>query len=369
MTSEPVASPYQRTQREALLEFRSAHYGTDTYRTNTAYVDWAFSDAYQCQNGRAALYICEQGGCIVGASGAIQFQLKAGDQNVRSAWITDFAVLKQFQRTRGIGTAMFQVSLDANPIRMAMNMTPPAVAFALKQGYKHICEVPMWARPLDVGRTLQRRMRSKARVLIKLPAQALLNFILEVGLRIAARAQIQLVPTETFDERSDAIWSKCAPSHRAICVRDRQFLQWRFDRFPRPNQYERYWLYQKESAIGYIVLRFCDHNGLPSAYVVDYLCQPEMLGNMLALALNVCRQRGAAIAYCATLQPTAASRFRRLGFLKRKSGCQFMVYTRKCSAEIAHIISQQRNWFVSMADSNVDHESAMAQLESSASVS
>jgi hypothetical protein len=368
ITSEPLVSPYKRSQREALLVFRGAHYGTNTYRTNSAYVDWAFSDAYQCRNDRAALYVCEQGGCIVGAQSAIHFQLKAGDENVRSAWITDFAVLKQLQRTRGIGTAIFQVSLEANPVRFAMNVTPAAVAFALKQGYKHICEVPLWARPLDVGRTLKSRMRSMARFPIKLPAQALLDVILAVGLRTAARAQIQLVPAETFDERSNAIWSRCAASHRATCVRDREFLQWRFDRFPRPNQYERYWLYQKESAVGYIVLRFSHHNGLPSAFVVDYLCQPELLGNMLALTLNVCRQRGAAIAYCAALQPTTAG-FRRLGFFKRKSGWQFMAYTGKCSTEIARIISEQCNWFVTMADSNVDHESAMAQVESSVSVS
>jgi hypothetical protein len=369
MTTGPLASPYRRTQREALLEFRNEHYGANTYRTNSSYVDWVFSDAYQCQNDRAALYICEQGGRIVGAQAATHFQLQAGNQTAQSVWITDFAVLKQFQRTHGIGTAIVQVSLNANPIRFAINVTPAAVALALKQGWKHICEVPLWARPLDVGRTLKHRMRSKARVLVGLPAQALLNVILELNLRIAARAQIQLVSTEAFDNRSDAIWSKCASSYRATCLRDREFLQWRFDRFPRPNNYERYWLYQKESAIGYIVLRFGDHKGLPSAFVVDYLCQPELLGKMLALALNVCRQRGAAIAYCAASHPNAVCGFRRMGFLKRKSGWQFMAYTKKCSTEVAHIISEQSNWFVTLADSNLDHESAMAQVESNVPVS
>ena len=363
MTSAPFAAPYQKIQREALLVFREAHYGANTYRTNPSYVDWAFSDAYQCQNDRAALYICEQGGRIIGAQAASYFQLKAGDKNVRSAWITDFAVLKEFQRTQGIGTAIVQVSQHANPIRFAMNVTPAAVALALKQGWKHVCEVPLWARPLDVGLILKRRMHTKGRVLLGLPAQALLDGVLEVNLRLAARAQIQLVATENFDDRSDAIWSRCDSSHRVACVRDKEFLQWRFDRFPRPNGYERYWLYQKGSAVGYLVLRFGDHNGLPSAFVVDYLCQPALLGRMLALALNVCRRRGAAAAYCATLQRNADGVFWRMGFFKRKSGWQFMAYTKKCSTEIAHIISEPRNWFITMADSNLDHEFAMAQTQ------
>jgi hypothetical protein len=369
MISEPIATPYQQTQREALLRFRSAHYGPNTYRTNSAYVDWAFSDAYQCQNDRTALYICQEGERIVGTQAAIHFQLKAGDQNLPSVWVTDFAVLQQFQRARGIGTAIAKISRAAHPVRFAMNVTPAATELAIKQGWEHICEVPLWARPLDVSRALKHRIPSVVRVLLQLPAQPLLNFVLESSLRSAARAQTHLVSAPMFDERSDAIWSQCASSHRATCVRDREFLQWRFDRFPRPNQYERYWLYLKESAVGYIVLRFSDHNGLPSAYVADYLCQPELFENMLALALNICRQRGAAIAYCAALHTTGAVGFRRMGFFKRKSGWQFMAFTQKCSGDIAHIISEPRNWFVTMADSNLDHESAMAQVESSASVS
>ena len=55
------------------------------------------------------------------------------------------------------------MSREANPIRFAINVTAPAVALGLREGWQNICEVPTWARPLDARRTLDAilfRMRS-----------------------------------------------------------------------------------------------------------------------------------------------------------------------------------------------------------------
>jgi acyl carrier protein len=367
MSLEPLVSQYRRTQRDALRAFCVAHYGCDTYRTDPAYMDWAYSDPFRCQDNRSPLYVCELGGRIVGAQCAASFELKAGEQQCRSAWITDFAVLKELQR--GIGTAIGKMSREANPIRFAMNVTAPAVALGLREGWQNICEVPTWARPLDARRTLEQRASWIARVPVWFLAQMLLTSLLHLGLRLAARARLHLVATEVFDDRADAIWSRVCASYQATCVRDKAFLQSRFDRFPRQGAYERYWLYQEETPVGYLVLRMGSHNGLSSASIVDYLCQPAMIGNLLALALNVCRHRGAAIAYCVTLEPTAGARLRPLGFFRRRTGCQFMAYVGECPEKMAQILSRPGSWFVTMADSNLDHEPAMAQQQSTASSS
>jgi hypothetical protein len=142
-------------------------------------------------------------------------------------------------------------------------------------------------------------------------------------------------------------------------------LQWRFDRFPARQVYERFWLYQAETVVGYVVLRIAIHNGVAAAFIVDYLCEPASLRSLLALTLNTCRERGAAIAYCATLNPSAGRMFRPLCFLRRKSGWPFMAYTQKCSTEIRRMLAKRNSWFLTLADSNLDHAPAMAQAPAS----
>jgi GNAT superfamily N-acetyltransferase len=353
-------SPYRVSQRDLLLAFRRAHYGPDTYRTDEKYVDWMFADTYQRREDRSPLYVGEDEGRIVGSQGAVHFELKAVDKQLHSAWIVDFAVLRELQRSQGVGTAIAQASRDANPVRFAMNITPAAVALALKQGWRHVCELPLWARPLDVRRMIEQRSPLMRFLRAHIILQGLLDASLYVALRSAARARLHLEPTGVFDDRCDLIWRKASAGLKATCVRDHAFVKWRFDRFPRPEAYARYWLCRGEEAIGYLVLRAGRHKGLPCVHIVDFLCERVFVKSILALALNVARKQGAAIAYCITLEPASGANFRPLGFFNRRSGWRFMAFLAKCPQPAAHILAKPANWFVTMADSNLDHESAMA---------
>ena len=66
--------------------------------------------------------------------------------------------------------------------------------------------------------------------------------------------------------------------------------------------------------------------------------------------------------YCATLNQRSSSAFRKVGFIHRKSGLGVIAYTRECSKNTAQILADPANWFLTAADSNLDHEGAMKQL-------
>lgn len=362
-------SPYESHHRDALVDFRNAHYEAGSFRTDLAYMDWLYLDTFQSQPGRPSLFVCEDGQRIVGTQGLLHVRLKAGTEKVSAAWVAEFAVRKELQRGSGIGSALARVSRESMKIRMAMDVSSAAIPMAIRDGWQHVCSVPLWVRPLDARQASLRRVPWFAKLGLSAIMQAGLNAMLYRGLRIARRRRCQLVPTAEFDERIDAVWARVASEYAVICERSSAYLRWRFDRFPGCRSYERFWLQDDKEIIGYVVLRIGHHNGLRSAFIIDYLCHPAAAPSLMALALDICRSRKAAVAYCLNLNPSANAIFRPLAFLRRKSGYPFMIYTKEAPLDAARFMSTVSNWFVTFADSNLEHQRALEQSTSAADLS
>jgi hypothetical protein len=358
-SSEYPVVQYDSRHRDALFDFRAAHYGAGSARTIPAYVDWLYSDAYQSQPDRPALFVCLSGERIVGAQGMLHVRLHAGDERLAAAWVVDFAVQQELQRRSGIGSSIGIVSRQSTKVRLALDVSNAAVGVALRLGWRYVCDLPLWIRPMDVRRALHGRSPRLVAAGLGAIGQTALDALLHRGLRIARRRRLELIPTAAFDERADTIWSSVSPHYPVICRRDRAYLQWRFDRFPGADAYSRFWLRDADAVVGYVVLRIGEHKGHPSAFIIDYLCRPNIASSLVALALDVCRDAGAVLTYCTTLHPSANSVFRPLGCLRRRSGWPFMIYTGEVPPQTARLMSKPSNWFVTAGDSNLDHLRAL----------
>jgi hypothetical protein len=356
--SEFAVVAYDDRHRAALLEFREAQYGAGSARSNPAYVDWLYSDTRQSRADRPALFIGLDGARVVGTQGMLHVDLKIGQQELPAAWIVDFAVVKELQRRSGIGSSIALASREGMKVRLALDITDAAVAVALKLGWRHVCDLPLWIRPLDVRQLARTRLPGFAA-----PAagfgQVAMDVLLKRGLRFARRHRLELLATGAFDDRADAIWSAASSAYPVASRRDSAYLRWRFDRFPGANAYARYWLKGADGVVGYIVLRFGEHKGTPSAFVIDFFCLPAALPGLMALAIEVCRDAGAIIMYCVTLHPWANASFWPLGFVRRQSGWRFMMYIQDLTPEAARLMSDPSRWFISAGDSNLDHWRAL----------
>ena len=360
-TPEYSVVQYDGRHRDALLDFRAAHYGAGSARTIPAYVDWLYSDAYQSQPDRPALFICLSGERIVGAQGMLHVGLQAGAERLDAAWVVEFAVRQELQRRSGIGSSIGLASRQQTKVRLALDVTKAAVGVALRLGWQHVCDLPLWVRPLQVRKALQARSRWLAASGLGALGQTGLDALLDRGLRIARRRRLELIPTGGFDDRADALWSSVSPDYTVICRRDCAYLQWRFDRFPGAGNYSRFWMTDAGGVVGFVVLRFGEHKGQPSAFIIDYLCRPNIASSLMALALDVCRAAGAVLMYCTTLHPSANAAFLPLGCLRRRSGWPFMIYANEVPAHTARLMSKPSNWFLTAGDSNLDHLRALPQ--------
>jgi hypothetical protein len=277
----------------------------------------------------------------------------------------DYAVRKELQRNSGIGTAIALASREGMKVRLATDISDAAVAIALKFGWQYVCDIPLWVRPLDV------RTHAKAKIPwfttsgLAAVGQVGLNALLSRALRNARKHRIELVATDAFDERADKVWSSVSTDYVVISRRDSSYLQWRFDRFPGADAYSRFWVTDETGVIGYVVLRIGEHKGLRSAFIVDYLCRSAVVPDLLARVLDVSRSAGAAVAYCSHQRPFASTVFRPLGFICRRSGWKFMNSVTDLPADTVGLLSDPARWFITAADSNLDHLRALAQCRPS----
>jgi hypothetical protein len=359
-----AVSAYQAGDRDLLLDFRSYHYEGDPLRTDPDYLDWLFLDDFQCKPDRPALFVGKDEQRIVGTQGLQHVRLKTGTDCVAAAWVADFAVRKELQRSTGIGSAIARTSRASVKIRMAMDVTEAATGLALRDGWQFVCELPLWVRPLRAVELMRHKMPRVPTWPMAAITQSPLDFLLKRGLQAARSGNRTLMPMSAFDGRADAIWSAVMPNFSVICERDREYLQWRFDRFPGSVVYQRFWLQAGDQTEGYVVLRVGEHLGMPSAFIIDYLCPPQATAALMSLALEICYCQGAAVTYWPGLNHEAEPSLRKLGFFKRTSGWRYLVYLKESPPESARLMANSDNWFITAADTNLDHMRALHQFRS-----
>jgi hypothetical protein len=351
---------YNRDEIDALLAFRIANYGSDALRARRGYVNWLYGGDDDDSAERGSLFVCRSGGRIVGTQGLARVDLKAGEETVRAAWVIDFAVRSEAVHglgvgLRGVGRGIALVARRDAGVRLAIDVTRSATVLGERAGWHPICTVPLWVRPLDVAGLL--RARAAPRVLIAGAdaGQLALAGIDRYAAWRARRHGIELVPTDAFDERADDVWSGAASHYPVVCRRDRRFLSWRFDRCVRPERYTRYWLMRAGRPVGYAVLRVEDVRGIRATSIIDYFCEPALAPLLLKCCLDVSREAGAMAVYCLHLTPRADRLFRPLGFLRRSSSWPFIAQTSNATMTVQRLVGTATNWFVTSADSNVEH--------------
>ena len=344
-------SRYRQADREALLEFRRDHYGADAAQADPAYIDWQFRDAPQIAGLGPPLVVARREGKIVGALGTIRTYLHFEGRSLPASWAIDFAVRKELRRA-GIGENLSLVSREEAGTRLIIEASAPTRGIVARAHYDSVCDVPLLVRPLDPAAWLRSHRVPAALASLAGAGRPLLAALQARALGAARSLGVELAETRGFDERADALFQVHALRYPLLCRRDREWLEWRFEKYPQPGRYRLHWLMRKGEAVGYAVLRPGAHHGIPSGVLVDYLCAPELIPALLALCLERFRTEGAAVATCLHLSPFAAGAFRSAGFFRRSSGWRFLARAGP-GVEPARILDP-RSWFVTAGDTNVD---------------
>ncbi len=351
---------YRLEDRDALLAFRRSIIEDARTRSTPEFFEWQFEQNLVARDASPQLWIYRKDGRIVGQQGGVPVELKVGDRRFRGSWAIDLHVESAF-RLRGIGVALSETYVSGNDITMALGITDDARKAFLRAGWIDLGAVPLFVRPLRTGRMLGTRGHGAL--------GKCAGFLADIPLRCvetAARAGLvlrsfRLQGIDRFDELADRIWERAAEHYPAICRRDRAHLNWRYADFPLEGTYRCFYLLRHETVVGLVVLRMGARHGVPAGYVVDYLCEPQWTTALFAACVQRFRQWGASAVYCLHDGPWVARSLRRLGFVRRESTTRLMFRpptangeSKPVGKEVIALLSDSRNWFVTMGDSDAD---------------
>ncbi len=346
-------SHYCEEDRNPLIAFRRSVSQSDSVEWVSDCLRWQFEANPRTAGEAPQIRLYRADGHIVGQQCGIPVELEIGSRPCAASWAVDLHVEPKY-RLRGIGPVLTEAYVKDNAVTMAMGITDDACRAFLKAGWIDLETVPLFVRPLNVGRMLSARWhRGLGRWL-----GAACNFPLRMvdlfNRLVQGRSAVRLAEVRRFDERIDKLWRCAGPHYPVICRRDAKHLNWRFADYPRRGCYRLHYCLCRNDVIGYVVLRMGVSHGALAGYIVDYLCEPVWTTRIFTACLTRLRGWGAAAAYCLHQAPGAAGALRKLGFVRRESETRLMVNAKHIDDDALELLRDRDNWFVTGGDSDVD---------------
>jgi len=346
---------YEPGDRQELLAFRSAMYGGSSGRSDERYVHWLYEDPTYASSGYTPLWVYKKNGRVGGQQGAIRVALKIGREYRDALWTIDLMVTPPL-RLRGVGAVLNEVAYREVGLSLGVEVSEAARKAFLRAGWIDTGTVPLYVRPLNTSEFLGNRWRSTRGRIVGSGANIALRAAELLGWTGTALAGLRMEEVRAFDERIDQLWERVAPAYPVISRRDCRYLNWRFVRYPEPGRYRILLFHEGRTLVGYAVVRQGQHHGLPAGHIVDFLCGPHWAYSILARCITFFRRQGMQVVSCVHHNPSLLARaaFTAHGFARRDSGWPLMLRARDLSPEALALVSDQSNWFVTGADSDLD---------------
>ena len=348
---------YTAADADDLLAFQLRTFGPGVRQVDTGRAAWLF-DRNPCRSEDATrdLWVCRRDDAVVGQQAEIPFDLKAGSHERRAAWAVDLMVDDAW-RLRGVGPALVSTQLDHRPIVAGLNLSDKGHATYTRGGWTDLGIVPVYLRPLDLGRAVAAGLGAGAH---RPPLAGRRTGPARRRQRRPGRAARRGRPARADRRLRRAGRRGVAgrvPHYPVLARRDAASLRWRIDDRPDQGRMQRYYLVARGRTVGYVVLRPAGTAVAPTAVIVDYLAAPRWVAPLLVAAGGVARRQGAVALSVKTRNEPADRQLRAAGFVRRDRGTdepvRFMVHC--TDAAVSALVDDPANWFVTSADSDLEY--------------
>ncbi|HEV7390487.1 MAG TPA: hypothetical protein VGO08_02500 [Burkholderiales bacterium] len=344
--------PYESSDKNLLGDFQREYFGARSRQCNDAFAEWLFESNPHRDRSKPVFWVCKQDGIVVGQQASVPVILKVGDDEYRASWGIDLMVRREW-RLKGVAPALSAAYESSADILLGLGMSPAAVRSYSRAGWSDMGRLRFAVRPLN-ARACAQALQSRgwlARLVPNVLVGGSSAFL--AGMARSFNGCV-LEPVREFDERVDNVWRTSADDYRVLVKRDFTSLRWRFDQFPEPARYRRYYMVRGSGVLGYAVVRMDRWRGHEIGRIVDYLAPRRYLRPLLALAIEEMRAVGAAAVFVEQLHEEAAVVLGLLGCFPVAAVTQFMVKVQPRAATVAGMVNQARCWFATRGDSDSD---------------
>jgi GNAT superfamily N-acetyltransferase len=348
---------FDPSDQPSLEAFQRANFGPGSLQVDRDHRRWLLADVPRRDPEGVQLWVCNRNGAVVGQQAGIPFTLEAGGQPRRASWAIDLMVAPEW-RLRGVGPALSEAHVAASEVTVSLGISDTAYKSYRRAGWTDIGTIPTFLRVIDPLRCLRVSPYDGglARLAARLGRPALA--VAAQGYRLAALAAgSRLVEVPAFDERSDMVWRGVAGNHTLIARRDLAFLRWRFDASPAAGRLRRFYVMRRGLPVAFLVLRIDRWRGEPVGVVLDYLARPGWLMPAFAHLVALATRGRLSALLVRTLNTRAPSALSPMGFICLPNGLKTptraMVRTGPGGEDLAPVLADRDNWFITAADSDL----------------
>ena len=212
-------------------------------------------------------------------------------------------------------------------------------------------------KPIDWPYMLERATGIRLPASIAALAGAGANRISALRTKQVVMPGVEVFKLEIFDSRFDDLWQRCSHEHQVIGIRDREYLNWRFNSRP-DGSYICLAAACGMQIIGYLVYRIVERDGGRSGYIVDFLAEGEpnlAFAILVSHAEDLMVWAGVQSIVCLIAKATYRRVLHQAGFYPAVRGVRSYV-TAEVSVPDAQVgvYADLPKWFLTMADGDAE---------------
>ena len=368
MVVDPLKADFALGERdiEQILELNDTEYGptsptpsTDVVSTRTTF----FWRRDQNPAGRAVIPVIRNGaGDVVGFFWLIPLKIRAGKQDYLGATGANLLIESKNRGTFGYAKLVRKFAEALKDRKAALHFS-----FVSEKNYRRLradspqttFTVPLLVKPLDFGSLTHSYFTKKWQRSLGASVGRLLSlyFFRLPSLHRGTDISIQMI--DRFDESFDDFWRRVQDKYRAMVIRDRAFLDWRFN----PITGRRYRIMVarlRGEMLGYSVIRCVSVRGVQTGLILDLLLLDDKRGKEAGIRLVAEAEaffRSQKMSLMLTLLSPSSDEYRILGLSGCRNLAPFVSLRPFRFAFFVHDTYQQnltslsvKNWFITLAD-------------------
>lgn len=300
-------------------------------------------------------------GKIVGVQGLLPLRVRVGAETVLAACSCDLAAAPS---ARGAGLQLKHQAMSAKLSALPLTTSANAAANRLSRALGGQALEPArvkYIKPLRLGALLAARARRRipwggvalhgAAGLVDTGMSAALSLYDRLN-RPADSPGTRIEDIRHFDTRFDVLWDRIASRYPVIIVRDADYLEWRYARYPFAGV-ESFALTTGEELRGLAVIHIAiDDDGLSAASLLELFGEEPALEPLLAEAIRRAVHARANYLAAKTSTPECEQLLKSRGFLPRAGG--HSPYTYKVNRpDLAKLVGDAGNWHISLGDGDI----------------
>ena len=345
--------PYRPAEdKKKILELFKVVWGADSSNTQVAVWDWKFERNPANASRQPVIVVADSAEKIIGMVARLPFRLKFGQDILTVFWSVDFITHPDYRGEIGLKLGR-ETSHQKEPL-LGFPLGPVKL-FWKRYHSRPFAQVYSYVHIVDIRHLIRRKCANRfvlaACHYVWQGVRAMTAFL---GPRCGS--DVDIAEITAFGPEIDVLWKEASVDYQFLQVRDRAYLTWRFLECPH-KKYRIFLARRQGMALGYIVIRDEEKNGLHYGYIVDIFIRKGESHGLLGLLLKAVKAletQGVDVITCYMVEhhKMYVAALRQAGFIFRKLSLTGMIFDKEGVLSGDSLVKD--GWFLTRGDSDLD---------------